>query len=194
MHRNVVSCHYIRRIDDVPRVFAEYVAGGDLQEFIKDKRRILDIAIQAAWGLHHAHEHQLVHQDVKPVNLLMTHDGVVKVTDFGLTTSTAMPSADSATMVLAVAGYTPMYASPEQLSGTPLTRRTDVWSSAVTVVEMFAGEPTWPVGSVAGYYLEELIKNGPADAQLPSIPKPLQQLLRECFYEARTSGRKHFGC
>jgi serine/threonine protein kinase len=76
LHPHTVSCYYVRRIDGNPLVFAEYVAGGSLHDWIYDRRlyaggeraslkRILDIAIQFAWGLHYAHEKELVHQDVK---------------------------------------------------------------------------------------------------------------------------------
>lgn len=95
LHPHIVSCHYVRRLGGIPRVFAEYVDGGSLADWIRDGRlyaggpdralaRILDVAIQFAWGLHYAHEQGLVHQDVKPANVLLTTDGTVKVTDFGL--------------------------------------------------------------------------------------------------------------
>jgi tetratricopeptide (TPR) repeat protein len=80
VHPNVVSCHYVRTLGGLPRVFAEYVEGGTLEGWIDSGRlyeggveravpRILDVAIQFAWGLHYAHEQGLVHQDVKPQSL-----------------------------------------------------------------------------------------------------------------------------
>ena len=73
----------------MPRVFIEYVDGGSLHDAIHDRRletaeAMVDVAIQCAWGLHYAHERGLVHRDVKPANLLLTVEGTVKVTDFGL--------------------------------------------------------------------------------------------------------------
>src|SRR5262249_30583037 len=74
LHPHVVACHYVRPIDGIPRIFAEYVTGGSLEDWIRSGRlyagtpeqslaRILDIAVQIAWGLQHAHEEGLVHQD-----------------------------------------------------------------------------------------------------------------------------------
>jgi serine/threonine protein kinase len=82
LHPNVCGCHYVRLFDGVPFVFAEYVGGGSLQERITDRRlfaggeaaataRALDLAVQIAWGLDHAHKRGLVHGDVKPANVLL---------------------------------------------------------------------------------------------------------------------------
>src|SRR6266851_2154727 len=90
-----MSCYYVRRLGGIPRVFAEYVEGGSLKDWIDSgklyeggaeqaRERILDIAIQFAWGLHYAHEQGLIHQDVKPANVMMTPDGTAKVSDVGL--------------------------------------------------------------------------------------------------------------
>src|SRR5437868_11876086 len=95
LHAHTVTCHYVRRLGGVPRVFAEYVAGGSLERWIQTRQlysggpvkaleRILDIAIQVAWGLQQAHEQGLIHRDVKPGNILLTAEGVAKVTDFGM--------------------------------------------------------------------------------------------------------------
>ena len=95
LHPHIVSCHYVRTLGGVPRVFAEYVVGGSLKDWIDSRKlyedgpqealkRVLDISIQFAWGLQYAHEKGLIHQDVKPANVLMTPDGTAKVTDFGL--------------------------------------------------------------------------------------------------------------
>jgi WD40 repeat protein/serine/threonine protein kinase len=89
-HPNIAACFYVRNIADSPRIFIEYVDGGALNEWLNRRQRvgwglILDLMVQVSDGLHHAHSKGLVHRDVKPGNCMMTHDGVLKVTDFGLT-------------------------------------------------------------------------------------------------------------
>ena len=89
-HPNIVPCRFFRTVGDEIVIFADYIAGGSLAEWIARRKlikleNILDVAIQFAWGLHAVHERGLIHQDVKPGNVLMTPDGVPMVTDFGLT-------------------------------------------------------------------------------------------------------------
>jgi serine/threonine protein kinase len=82
LYPHVASCSYVRRIDGLPRVFAEWV-DGSLKEAITSRRlygggraeaiaRIIDVAIQFAWGIEHAHRSGLVHRDIKPANVLRT--------------------------------------------------------------------------------------------------------------------------
>ncbi|HEY3382789.1 MAG TPA: protein kinase [Vicinamibacterales bacterium] len=211
LYPHIVSCYYVRRLGGVPRVFAEYVDGGSLQDWISSRRlyaddphaallRALDLAIQFAWGLHFAHDQGLIHQDVKPGNVLVTTAGIAKVTDFGLAharSSVERPGADSPADVSLVAtfgGMTPAYCSPEQAAmlaarraGTPrdalppLTRRTDIWSWAVSVLEMFTGGVTWMGGQAAAAALEHYLENGPDDSSLPPMPEAVAELLGRCF-------------
>src|SRR5262249_29645259 len=106
LHENVVACHYVRSIDDIPCIFAEYVEGGTLSDAISSgslyrgshqdcTARILDLAIQMAWGLHFAHERGIVHQDVKPGNVLLTGTGGAKITDFGIARARALTHSES---------------------------------------------------------------------------------------------------
>src|SRR5262245_31804063 len=123
LHPHAVSCYYVRRLGGIPRVFAEYAEGGSLADWIRSGKlyeggleraleRILDVAIQFAWGLHYAHEQGLVHQDVKPANVLMTPDGTAKVTDFGLARARAIAGGHAASaqpgqsVMVTGAGYT----------------------------------------------------------------------------------------
>jgi serine/threonine protein kinase len=100
-HPHLVSCYFVQTLGGIPRIFAEYVEGGSLADWIHQRKlyeegpecaleRILDVAIQFAWGLHAAHEQGLVHQDIKPANVMMTLQGVAKVTDFGLAKARAV--------------------------------------------------------------------------------------------------------
>ncbi|MFB4303286.1 WD40 repeat domain-containing serine/threonine-protein kinase [Actinomadura sp. NTSP31] len=194
LHPNVCGCHYVRTLDGIPRVFAEYVPGGSLHEWIEDGRlyeggparaleRILDVAVQTAWGLEHAHGRGLVHQDVKPANVLLHADGTVKVTDFGLAGARSAPAAfegGAGSAPVTRRGQTPQYASPEQFDGERLGRRTDVYSLAVSVLEMFTGGRTWMVGPAAGEALELHLAEGPGEG-LPEMPAGLAALLARCL-------------
>ncbi|MFF3863380.1 protein kinase [Streptomyces sp. NPDC002209] len=206
LHPNVCGCHYVRKIDGVPVVFAEYVPGGSLHEWIADRRlhegssseatlRILDVAIQFAWGLEHAHSRGLVHQDVKPGNVLLDTSGgdfTVKVTDFGLARARTLipptggsPGSDGqpdVSMLAGQAGFlTRAYASPEQLAGDALSRRTDVYSYAVSVLEMVTGRRTWRTGAQARRALTAYATDGGAETGLPALPSELAALLDWCL-------------
>jgi WD40 repeat protein/serine/threonine protein kinase len=199
LHPHIVSCYYVRKIDNLPRVFAEFVEGGSLKDWIEDKRlyagghekaleRILDIAIQFAWGLGYAHEKGLVHQDVKPGNVLMTEDGMAKVTDFGLARARSRTEDRPTDLAVSdgsvsVAGGTVAYMSPEQSAGKRLTLKTDMWSWAVSLLEMLLGERTWLSGVAAPDAMEEyLADSGQAnDLSQQKIPAALVDLLRDCF-------------
>lgn len=198
LHPHIVSCYYVRRLGGIPRVFAEYMEGGSLKDWIESGKlyaggpefaleRMLDIAIQFAWGLHFAHEQGLIHQDVKPANVLMTEDGIAKVSDFGLTkTRTAdhdvTANRPGASILVSTGGMTPAYCSPEQSDCRPLSRRTDLWSWAVSILEMFTGDVTWLSGVVAAEALEGYLDvNGSSDNRIPLMPREVAHLLLHCF-------------
>lgn len=203
LHPNVCSCHYVRTMGGIPRVFAEYVPGGSLREWIDDRRlyqggrqealaRIMDVAIQVAWGLTHAHDRGLVHQDVKPDNILLdgygSQDLAAKVTDFGLARARATAGTRSEgdrpsdrTVMVPTGGMTRAYASPEQLAGKSLGRRSDIYSFAVAVLEMFTGGVNWMIGSVAGEVLTAYRADGPEEDGLPQAPDAVADLLERCL-------------
>jgi WD40 repeat protein/serine/threonine protein kinase len=210
LYPHTVTCFYVRRLGGIPRIFAEYVAGGSLADWIRQGRlyeggrdaaleRILDVAIGFAWGLHHAHEKGMIHQDVKPANVLMTADGTPKVTDFGLANALAGVGGPAAALsgqsiLVSGGGMTPAYCSPEQAQiaaarearvpreqWARLTRRTDLWSWAVSLLEVFTGSVTWPAGQVAAEALEGYLQEEAADEQRPAMPAGLANLLRQCF-------------
>ncbi|WP_346044522.1 WD40 repeat domain-containing serine/threonine protein kinase [Actinomadura chokoriensis] len=203
LHPHTVGCAYVRTIDDLPRVFAEWVDGGSLAQAVDGGQlyeggdeaalaRILDIAVQTAWGLAHAHEAGLVHQDVKSANVMLEPDGTAKVTDFGLAKArAASESGESGAapppglpVSVSFGGMTRAYCSPEQAAaaagdrGVRITAATDVWSWAVTVLEMFAGRPPTRRGQAAGEALEAILGDG--GARVP-VPPAVAALLRQCF-------------
>jgi WD40 repeat protein/serine/threonine protein kinase len=148
--------------------------------------RIIDTSIQFAWGLHYAHELGLIHQDVKPLNALMWDDGTLKVTDFGLAGGRAIAGIETAnarhnSIMVSSGAMTQAFCSPEQAAGHKLDRRTDIWSWAVSVLEMFQGEVLWQSGVAAPHALEFYLENVDDGQGIPTMPMDLAQLLRQCF-------------
>ncbi len=197
LHPHIVSCYYVRELGGIPRVFAEYVEGGSLSDWIRKRKlyeggpdkaleKILDIAIQFAWGLHYAHEQGLVHQDVKPLNVMMTPDGTAKVTDFGLAKARGLAGEQAAvvpggSILVSVGGMTPAYCSPEQAAKQALSRKTDIWSWGLSLLEMFTGEVTWLAGQAAPEALVSYFETGTDDAAMPRMPEAVSALLEKCF-------------
>ena len=125
LHPNIVSCYYVREIGGVPTVFSEWMDGGSLKDAIQSGRlyggtddevqaRILDVAIQAARGLRYSHENGLIHQDVKPGNILLTGDWQAKAADFGLAKAQSRLSDGERPLST---GYTLAYCPREQAEG-----------------------------------------------------------------------------
>ncbi len=205
-HPNIVECYYVRRLGGIPRVFVEYLKGRDLGHLIDSKalyagghdaalKRVLDAAIQFCWGLHHAHQHGVIHQDVKPGNLLVAEGDVCKVTDFGLamvwaTEQTPPGSAGSGRdsgadrgAFKGLTGGTPTYRSPDQRRDGTVTYKTDIWSWGVSMIEMFSGDVFWRQGHKAKSVLDNLLKHGSRYEMVPQMPETLQAILYECFQE-----------
>ena len=186
---HLVACRFFRTIEGETAIFAEYVEGGSLRDWIRQGKvnsveEILDVAIQTAWGLHCAHEFGLVHQDVKPGNVLMTPDGIAKVGDFGLARARAaggeLPTPPSGSRLVSYGGMTPEYCSPEQAQKKPLSRKTDIWSFGVMVLEMFTREVTWASGVLAPQVLEAYLQRQSGSLKMPP---ELADILRQCFQQ-----------
>lgn len=189
IHPYVVTCHYVRIIEDARCIVVEYVPGGTLAQRIASGRirqdgvaAVLDAAIQVAWGLEHAHAHGVLHLDVKPDNILVASSQRLKVTDFGLAQALREPGSAGARAL----GRTAAYCSPEQLDGSPVDIASDIWSWAVCVLEMFIGEATWLVGPAAAAALDD-IESGAARSGV-SIPPSILNLLRRSL-QARPADR-----
>jgi serine/threonine protein kinase len=138
-HPNIVTVFEAGQHDGVVFIAMEYLQGKNLADALEtatlgleDKIRILVKVLEA---LHHAHALDVVHRDIKPGNIHQCADGTIKLMDFGLA---RVLVADTLTASGNVLG-TPHYASPEQLKGEPVDRRTDIYSVGVMAYEMLAG-------------------------------------------------------
>ena len=138
-HPNIVTVFEAGQDGGVVYIAMEFLQGENLAQTLQTKALTFEekvrILMKVLEALHHAHAQDVVHRDVKPSNIHMLPDGGVKLMDFGLA---RVLTADTLTASGNVLG-TPHYASPEQLKGGTVDRRTDVYSVGVTAYEMFAG-------------------------------------------------------
>ncbi len=189
LHPNIVSCYYVRDISGVPSVFSEWMDGGSLKDILRDgslyngtedetRKKILDIAIQTARGLQYSHERGMIHQDVKPGNILLTTGGEAKIADFGL--AKAGSRLHDGSLALST-GYTLAYCPKEQAEGAPAEGWMDVYAWALTVLEMYAGERFWSDGASAFADVFGDISSPKPDYRV-APPQKLLDAWREDFY------------
>jgi serine/threonine-protein kinase len=162
-HPNIVTV--IDRGEENGRQYIvfEYVDGENLKELVVRKGRLdvraaLEIALEIARGLAFAHEHGLVHRDVKPQNVLLNGDGRAKVTDFGIARSLDVES--GMTQTGAILG-TSNYIAPEQASGQPVDAQTDVYSLGIVLYEMLTGELPFPGESFVAVAMKHIQEPSP---------------------------------
>jgi serine/threonine protein kinase len=139
-HPNIVTVYDVGRTEGVAYMAMEFLEGKELREILDSGvvlpiEKITHIASQVADGLGFAHEHGIVHRDVKPANVMVMKNGLIKITDFGI----AQMSSASRTMSGMVMG-SPKYMSPEQVVGQAVDGRSDIFSLGVVLYEMLAGK------------------------------------------------------
>ena len=188
LHANIVSCYYVREIGGVPTIFSEWMNNGSLKDCIRSgslyegpeeavQERLLDISIQAARGLAYAHQNGLVHQDVKPGNLLLSENWEAKVADFGL--ADALKQLEGAEKgQIRSSGYTLEYCPKEQAEGGQPGIWMDVYSWAATVLEIYTGRRLWNTGAELKERWDEFAAGCPHP-----MPQALRELLKECVTE-----------
>ena len=197
LHPNIVSCYYVREIGGVPTIFSEWMDNGSLKDRIRDgslyegteeevQERILDIAIQTARGLQYSHENGLIHQDVKPGNILLTKGWDAKVADFGLAKAQSQLTEDEKPVST---GYTIQYCPREQAEGKPAEKWMDVYAWALTVLEMYAGKRLWETGAEAFDVLLGEKTTEPVKGYRFAPPQKLLDAFEEDYYSNSGSWR-----
>ena len=141
-HSNIVTVHDFGFDDKRLFIVMEYVPGTDLNALIKEKGKYsikegIPLLVQACKGLGYAHRAGLVHCDIKPHNFLVTPDGRVKVTDFGIARALASIRADEERDIV---WGSPQFFSPEQAAGKSPSPASDVYSLGVIMYQMFTGQ------------------------------------------------------
>ena len=179
-HPNIVSVYDVGEDDGVYFIVMELVQGITLKNYIDmkgklDIREALNISVQIASGLSAAHENRIIHRDIKPQNIIMSRDGKVKVTDFGIA-----KVADSTTVTTTAAG-TVHYISPEKARGGYGDERSDIYARGITMHEMVTGRvPFEGETNVAVALMHIQSEMVPPRKLEPSIPVSFEKIILKC--------------
>lgn len=178
---NIVGIYDVGQEDGIDYIVMEYIPGENLKDIIRKEAplsidRALDITKQISAALHHAHQRNIVHRDIKPHNILITPDGQVKVTDFGIARAI---SASSFTQAGVVVGSV-QYSSPEQAKGGVVGPQSDLYSLGCVLYEMLTGVVPFQGDtsvSIALKHIQE--KYTPAQEIRPDIPQSVTLILEK---------------
>ena len=190
-HPNILTVYEIGRADDHIFIATEFVEGITLRNRILVGMKlpeILDIAVQIASALVAAHAAGIVHRDIKPDNIMVRTDGIVKVLDFGLAKLTEREASSESTTIAhvdtepgAVLG-TASYMSPEQAAGREVDARSDIWSLGVVLYEMIAAQTPF-VGASKSHIIVAIMDHEPPPITqvVPEVPQPLEWIIAEAL-------------
>jgi serine/threonine-protein kinase len=173
-HPNIIAVYDRGEADGRPYIAMEYLQGRTLKQVIQKEgqlspERAIAIAVQVLAGLRYAHEHGVVHRDVKPHNVLVGDDGRIKVTDFGI----AHAGDPQMTEVGSIVG-TAQYLSPEQARGRTVGPQTDIYSLGVVLYEMLAGRVPFEGDSSVAIAMQHVSDAPPPlQALAPDVPDSL---------------------
>ncbi len=178
-HPNIVNIYDIGEEDDINYIVMEFIDGMTLKQYIQEYYPIsidkaLDIMQQLTSAISHAHQHHIIHRDIKPQNILIDHSGVVKITDFGIAMAL---SATAITQTNSVLG-TVHYLSPEQARGGMATRKSDIYSLGIVMFELLTGRLPFSGESAVSIALKHLQSETPSPRRWnPSIPQSVENII-----------------
>lgn len=181
-HPNIVTVHDFGRDGGRYYIVMEYIEGKDLKSLIKDGApfpldHALDLCIQICAGVGYAHRAGLVHCDIKPQNILVTGDGRVKITDFGIARALANVRPGETTDVV---WGSPQYYSPEQAAGEHPTPASDVYSIGVVMFEMLAGRLPFVASTQQSLAIMHLREEPPRLSLFnPQVPEMLERIVHK---------------
>ena len=179
-HPNIVNVFDVGDDEGLYYIVMELIEGITLKEYISKKGKLsikeaTSIAIQVSMGLETAHSHGIVHRDVKPQNIIISTDGKVKVTDFGIARA-----ASSNTISSNVMGSV-HYSSPEQVRGGYSDEKSDIYSLGITLYEMVTGKVPFDGDTTVAIAIKHLQEEMVAPSvYTPELPYSLEQIIYKC--------------
>ena len=181
-HPNIVNVYDVGIEDNIYYIVMEYVKGKTLKELIKQKGKIyiseaVNISIQIAEALSHAHDNHIVHRDIKPHNILMTEDGRAKVTDFGIARAATSATMTNTSSVIGSVHYF----SPEQARGGYTDEKSDIYSLGIVMYEMVTGKLPFQGDSPISVALKHVQDNVLSPKIIEaSVPHSFESIIMKC--------------
>ncbi len=181
-HPNILTIYEIGESDGINFIATEFIDGQTLRQLINQKdlpfQKILDIALQIVSALTAAHEAGIVHRDIKPENIMIRHDRIVKVLDFGLAKPLHHETSNKSFLKTeqGVVMGTVAYMSPEQTRGRAVDARTDIWSLGVVLYEMVTGGHVPFEGETSSDVIAAILKTDPKPLATKT-PAELQRII-----------------
>ncbi|MCM1089919.1 MAG: Stk1 family PASTA domain-containing Ser/Thr kinase [Muribaculum sp.] len=179
-HPNIVNVYDVGEENGIHYIVMELVEGITLKKYIEKKARlsykeVVSIAIQVSMGIEAAHNNHIIHRDIKPQNIIISKDGKVKVTDFGIA-----KAATSNTITSNVMGSV-HYTSPEQARGGYSDEKSDIYSLGVTMFEMLTGRVPFNGETTVAIAIKHIQEELPSPKEyVPEIPASVEAIVLKC--------------
>lgn len=179
-HPNIVNVYDVGEENGIHYIVMELVEGITLKKYIEKKARLsykeaVSIAIQVSMGIEAAHNNHIIHRDIKPQNIIISKDGKVKVTDFGIA-----KAATSNTITSNVMGSV-HYTSPEQARGGYSDEKSDIYSLGVTMFEMLTGRVPFNGETTVAIAIKHIQEEMPSPKEfVPEIPNSVEDIVLKC--------------
>ena len=180
MHPNIVNVYDVGEEGGTQYIVMELVEGITLKQYIEKKARLsvkeaISIAIQVSMGIEAAHRNRIIHRDIKPQNIMISKDGKVKVTDFGI--AKAVTSNTITSNVMGSVHYT----SPEQARGGYSDEKGDIYSLGITMFEMLTGRVPFNGETTVAIAIKHIQEPMPSPREyIPEIPISVEQIVFKC--------------
>jgi len=186
-HPNIAQIYEVGEVEGRPYLVMEFISGGTLSEHLRNQpqtpTQAAELIETLARAMHASHEAGILHRDLKPSNVLLTREGIPKITDFGLAKRLQAEGAANATRTGDVVG-TPAYMSPEQAGGVvrSIGPPTDIYSLGVILFEMLTGRPPFQTPDPLSTVLMVLSDDPVPPRRLqPSVPRDLETICLKCL-------------
>ncbi len=191
---NIISIYDVGNVGDIYYFVMELIDGITLKEYIRRKgmlspRETMAICAQVAVGLRAAHAHQIVHRDIKPQNIILSRDGKVKFTDFGIARAITDETRSMNTNTMGSV----YYIAPEQAKGLLCDERSDIYSLGICTYEMITGRVPFDKDTTVAVALAHMNETMvPPSSVNPDCPTALEQIIFRCTQKSRE--RRYHNC
>src|SRR6056297_2269140 len=179
-NEHIVRVYDIHHTGSIKYIDMEYVSGKPLNELKLDytdrkipEGKVIELGVQIAEGLSHAHNNRVIHKDIKPQNIMVADNGLIKIMDFGI--SEALRTSISRIANTSASTGTLVYMSPEQLKGENIGIESDIYSFGAMIYELLSGNPPFYRGAIEYQVLNEIPKD------IDYISEELNFIIQKCL-------------